>query len=215
MMPDSMPNASCRTLASGARQFVVHDPFETTRCSGRSWRWLTPKTTVLSAFFAGAEIRTRLGAVVEMHRGLRAFVELAGAFQHHVDALPVELGRIVGREDLDRPAAQVQPVALDPDLAGETPVHAVVLQKMRVGLDRAGGVNRHDLDIVARAFGDMRQRAAPDPPKPVDSDGDGHENASGPPMPLSRTEAARGCCHYSIPGARIGRKAEKPLTARC
>ena len=36
MWPRSMPIASCITLASGARQLVVHDAFETTLCSGRS-----------------------------------------------------------------------------------------------------------------------------------------------------------------------------------
>ena len=33
MKPLSMPTRSFSTLATGARQFVVHEAFETTRCS--------------------------------------------------------------------------------------------------------------------------------------------------------------------------------------
>ncbi len=36
MKPCSMPNASCSTLAIGARQFVVHDAFEMTVCAWAS-----------------------------------------------------------------------------------------------------------------------------------------------------------------------------------
>jgi len=32
MRPSSMPNRSSRIFASGARQFVVHEAFETMRC---------------------------------------------------------------------------------------------------------------------------------------------------------------------------------------
>ena len=42
MIPDSIPIVSFSTLASGARQFVVHEAFETTLCSGKRLRWFTP-----------------------------------------------------------------------------------------------------------------------------------------------------------------------------
>jgi hypothetical protein len=45
-------------LATGARQFVVQEAFETTVYSGFSLSSLTPYTTVRSASLAGAEIRT-------------------------------------------------------------------------------------------------------------------------------------------------------------
>ena len=32
MMPDTIPNDSCSTLATGARQLVVHDALEITWC---------------------------------------------------------------------------------------------------------------------------------------------------------------------------------------
>ena len=40
--PLSMPTASCRTLTTGARQLVVHEPLETTVCALLSLSWLTP-----------------------------------------------------------------------------------------------------------------------------------------------------------------------------
>jgi hypothetical protein len=49
-----MPNASSRTFATGARQFVVHEAFETMRCSGFNVSWLTPITIIASiSSFAG------------------------------------------------------------------------------------------------------------------------------------------------------------------
>ena len=62
MKPLSIPKASFSTLATGARQLVVHDAFETTTWSSVSLSWLTPCTTVRSAFSAGAETRTRLAS---------------------------------------------------------------------------------------------------------------------------------------------------------
>src|SRR3954471_20757263 len=60
MSPRSMPNASCRTFASGARQFVVHDALLMMVCEP-SYRWsLTPMTTVMSSSVAGAEMMTFL-----------------------------------------------------------------------------------------------------------------------------------------------------------
>ena len=57
--PRSMPNASCSTLASGARQFVVHEAFEMIVCWSASYASsFTPMTTVKSTFVAGAEMIT-------------------------------------------------------------------------------------------------------------------------------------------------------------
>ena len=59
--PRSIPNASCSTLASGARQFVVHDAFEMTVCSAASYALsFTPMQTMTSASPDGAEMITRL-----------------------------------------------------------------------------------------------------------------------------------------------------------
>jgi len=49
-----MPKLSCRTLATGARQFVVQDALETMWCLDGSYlSWFTPSTMVMSSFFAG------------------------------------------------------------------------------------------------------------------------------------------------------------------
>lgn len=54
-----MPTASLIALANGARQFVVHDALEMTWCFSLSyWSSLTPSTSVMSSFFAGAEMMT-------------------------------------------------------------------------------------------------------------------------------------------------------------
>src|SRR5216684_2599778 len=54
-----MPNVSCRTLATGARQFVVHEALETTLCFAGSYKLsFTPSTNVASGPSAGAEMIT-------------------------------------------------------------------------------------------------------------------------------------------------------------
>src|SRR3989304_546511 len=74
MNPHCTPNASRSTLATGARQFVVHDPLEIIRCSaGSYWPSFTPRTMVRSSSFAGAEIRTRFAPAA---RGFSASARL-------------------------------------------------------------------------------------------------------------------------------------------
>ncbi len=53
-----MPQSSCSTLATGARQLVVQEALETTRSSLVRLSWLTPNTMVLSTPSAGAETST-------------------------------------------------------------------------------------------------------------------------------------------------------------
>src|SRR5207244_11688163 len=55
IQPFFRPNDWCSTLASGARQFVVHDALEMMWCVfGSFFSSLTPRTTEKSGFFAGA-----------------------------------------------------------------------------------------------------------------------------------------------------------------
>src|SRR5919199_1709429 len=58
--PRSMPIASCSTLATGARQLVVHDALEMTWWLSGSYASskLTPRATVTSGSVAGAEMIT-------------------------------------------------------------------------------------------------------------------------------------------------------------
>src|SRR6266849_4470985 len=59
MIPTSMPNVSCNTFATGARQLVVQEAFDTILCAAGSKSCsLTPMQTVTSASFEGAEMIT-------------------------------------------------------------------------------------------------------------------------------------------------------------
>ena len=59
--PLTIPNSLSKTLATGAKQFVVQDAIEMMLWSLGSYSFsLTPKTIVLSSFLAGAEMITFL-----------------------------------------------------------------------------------------------------------------------------------------------------------
>ena len=54
-----MPNFSCSTFTTGARQLVVQEALEMTLCLAGSYiSSLTPSTMVMSSFLAGAEMMT-------------------------------------------------------------------------------------------------------------------------------------------------------------
>lgn len=57
--PRTTPNFSFKTLTIGARQFVVQEAFEIKMCSFFNFPQLTPRTTVKSRSFPGAETMTR------------------------------------------------------------------------------------------------------------------------------------------------------------
>merc|ERR1711970_144875 len=59
MRPSTMPNLSFMTLATGARQLVVHEALETTFMSLVYFSWLTPITN-MGASAEGAEMTTFL-----------------------------------------------------------------------------------------------------------------------------------------------------------
>merc|ERR1719472_189845 len=58
--PSTMPNLSFTTFANGARQFVVHDAFDTTWMSDLYSVWFTPHTNIGTSSFGGAEMITFL-----------------------------------------------------------------------------------------------------------------------------------------------------------
>merc|ERR1719281_2428498 len=60
MRPSTIPNLSFTTLASGARQFVVHDALLTTWRSDLYSVWFTPQTNIGTSSFGGAEMITFL-----------------------------------------------------------------------------------------------------------------------------------------------------------
>src|SRR5487761_17611 len=61
IVPTTIPNVSTSTFATGARQFVVQEAFETTWCFAGSYAFsFTPSTNVQSGSVAGAVINTFL-----------------------------------------------------------------------------------------------------------------------------------------------------------
>ena len=60
MKPCTIPNCSSSTLATGAKQFVVHEPTESTVSLAAISASFTPYTIVLQLSLAGAEISTFL-----------------------------------------------------------------------------------------------------------------------------------------------------------
>src|SRR5438034_4685993 len=59
IVPFLILKLSCTTLATGARQLVVQEAFEMTLCLAGSYlSSLTPSTTVMSSFLAGAVMIT-------------------------------------------------------------------------------------------------------------------------------------------------------------
>ena len=123
-----MPSASLSTLATGARQLVVHEAFETILCSGG-------QLVVVDAIDDGqvdALGRRRdqhlLRARFDMLLGARAVGEEAGALERDLDAVRLvrQLGRIPLGGDVDALAIDDDVVAVGFDLAGELAVDAVM-----------------------------------------------------------------------------------------
>ena len=75
-MPRLMPKLSFNTLATGARQLVVHDAFE--MMWWLAWSYLpslTPRQMVMSSPLAGAEMMTFLAPAVMCALALSASVK--------------------------------------------------------------------------------------------------------------------------------------------
>ena len=76
-------------------------------------------------------------------------------------------------------------IARDLDLAGETPVHAVISEQMGIGFHAAEVVDGDRNDILPPAFDDRAQHEAPNPTEPVDRDL--HWHVGNPFLSLIRT----------------------------
>ena len=84
------------TLASGARQLVVHEAFEMMWCFDGSYcSSLTPRTTVMSGFFAGAVMMTFFAPAARCLAAPSRSVKMPGGLEDDVDAevLPRQLRR--------------------------------------------------------------------------------------------------------------------------
>ena len=71
-----MPNSSLSTLASGPRQFVVHDALEMMFWLPSYLSSLTPSTMVMSSSVAGAEMMTFLAPASRWPLALAALVKM-------------------------------------------------------------------------------------------------------------------------------------------
>ena len=74
--PLTMPNSSLSTLASGPRQFVVHDALEMMFWLPSYLSSLTPSTMVMSSSVAGAEMMTFLAPASRWPLALAALVKM-------------------------------------------------------------------------------------------------------------------------------------------
>ncbi len=169
-MPCWMPIRSFSTLATGARQLVVHEA-------------VGDDLVVLAQAFvvdavndgeigavAGRRDDHALGPGVEVGGGLVAGGEDAGAFERDVDAqlLVRQFGRVLDRGDFDLARAGVDPILAGLHFAGETAVNAVETEQVGVGLDGAQIVDRHNFEVGAPGFDDGAQDVAPDASETVD-----------------------------------------------
>ena len=105
MRPCSMPNVSFSTLASGARQFVVHDAFEMTVCCAGVVRLVVHAHADRRRRRrpTGAEMMTRLAPPFRCAAAFSRDGEEAGRLDHDVDAVvgPRDLRRLALLELLD------------------------------------------------------------------------------------------------------------------
>ncbi len=130
--------------------------------------------------FAGGRDQHALGAGRQMRLAFLLRGEDAGAFHDDVDFGPGQIGRIADRGDLDRAATHIDRIAADRHRGRKAAMHAVIAQKVGIGLDRAQIIDGDHLDIGAARFDDGAQHVAPDATETVDGDLDCHGYLSRP-----------------------------------
>ena len=155
-----MPNVSSSTLASGARQFVVHDAFEMTVCA---WRVVHVVVDAHADHRVGVARRRgdddALGAALQVRRGLLAGGEETGRLDDDVDAVvaPRDLGRLARLELLDLATVDREAGVGVLDLVRERAADRVVLQQERHRVRVAERVvDRDQLDVRLLAAGEDR-----------------------------------------------------------
>ena len=127
MKPRSMPNASLKTFASGARQFVVHDAFEMiTSVSGLYVALVHAHDDRRVVAGGGSGDEHLLGAAGDVLLGVLGLGEASGRLDDDVDAelAPGKVRGVALFEDLDGLAADGDRVAVVRDVlrrAGRRP----------------------------------------------------------------------------------------------
>ena len=103
---------------------------------------------------AGSGEQDLLGALLDVHHALFLRIEGARALHHDVDVefSPGDLLRVARGEDADAVAVDDQRVrAFDLHVSVEAAVAGVVLEKMGVDGEVAGGIDRDDFDVMLLA----------------------------------------------------------------
>src|SRR6266853_152726 len=153
MRPETTPMRSSTAFTSGARQFVVHEPFEITVSEAFSVLSFTPTTMVRSTSFSpGAEITTFFAPAARCDE---AFSLLVKRPVHSSTASTFR--------------------SFQGDRSGEFSVRGVVARQMRVGLRVAEIVDGDESQVVlfpALIVG--AQDVAADAAVTVDGDSNGH-----------------------------------------
>ena len=153
IQPFRMPKRSCRTLATGARQFVVHEAFEMMWCVFGSYlSSLTPRTTVKSGFLAGAVMITFFAPGGQVLRGAVAIGEEPGRLEHDVDAevLPWQLRRVLHRQHLELVLVDRDLVAARADVRLQVAEDRVVLEQVRERRGVRQVVDRDEVESLRR-----------------------------------------------------------------
>ena len=146
-----MPNVSCSTFTTGARQLVVQEAFEMMLCLAGSYApSLTPSTMVTSSFFGGRRNDDFLHRAAQVLHGFFRVGEKPGGLHHDFRAQgsPVDLRRIFGGENFDLLAAYRDRIGIRGNRFGERSEHGIVLQKVRQSLSVGDIVDRHEFHVV-------------------------------------------------------------------
>ncbi len=170
-----MPKLSCRTFVNGARQFVVHDAFETTLCLLRIVLVLIyAKNDCDVLIRRGRRNNNFLYAALQVSFGFRAVGEVTCRFDNDLSTKrrPVNCGRILGREDLEWLSINADGVAFDLNVGVQPAQDRVVLQKVSQCLCVSKVVGCNELD--SRVLQAGPKHISPDTAEAVDSHFDWH-----------------------------------------
>ena len=100
--------------------------------------------------------------------------ENAGTFQSNVHIIPRQCLRVAFRCHANGAASHIDGVAFDLYFAWKFLVHAIKLQKVRIGLDGCEIIDCHNFNIGASGFDDGAGDVAANPAKSVNSNFDSH-----------------------------------------
>ena len=176
IQPLRMPNVSCSTFATGARQFVVHDAFEMMWCFAGSYlSSLTPSTIVMSGFFAGAVMMTFFAPAAMCLAAPSRFGEDARSTRtrrrRRASSTAAAPGPSTDRT-WNSSLSDRDAVALGRDVGLQVAEDRVVLEQVGERLGVGQVVDGDDVD-AAVVHGGAHDVAA-DAAEPVDPDFDGH-----------------------------------------